>query len=54
MHKRNALRRISKFTLEQLPRVPVQSPSSGRILFELVKVIFVTISNLNTSVWLIR
>jgi hypothetical protein len=32
-------KRISKFTLKQLPHVSVQSPSSGSVLFELTKVI---------------
>jgi len=34
MHKRIALKRILKFTLNQLLRVSVQSPSSGSVLFE--------------------
>jgi len=45
MHKRIALKRILKFTLKQLLHVSVQSPSSGRALFQLAKVIFVEIIN---------
>jgi hypothetical protein len=34
-------KRILKFTLKQLLHVSVQSPSSGSVLFELAKVIFI-------------
>jgi hypothetical protein len=53
MHKRIALKRVLKFTLKQLLHVSVQSPSSGRALFELAKVIVVKIINKNTLVWLV-
>jgi len=45
MHKRIALKKILKLTLIQLLHVSVQSPSSGRALFELDKVIVVKIIN---------
>jgi len=45
MHKKNALKRILKFTLKQLRHVSVQSPSSGGVLFELAKVIVFKIIN---------
>jgi hypothetical protein len=34
----SCLKRVLKFTLKQLRHVSVQSPSSGRALFELAKV----------------
>jgi len=39
MHKRVALKRILKFTLQQLRHISMQSPSSGSVLIELPKVI---------------
>ena len=45
MHKRNALKRILKFTLRRPQHVSVQSPSSGSVLFELAKVTVVKIIN---------
>ena len=39
MHKRTALKEISKFTLKQLLHVSLQLPPSGSVLFELAKVI---------------
>jgi len=38
MHKRIALKRVLKFTSKEIQHVSVQSPSSGRALYELVKV----------------
>jgi hypothetical protein len=38
MHKKNALKGVLKFTLKQLQRVSVQSPSSGSALYKLAKV----------------
>ena len=43
MHKRFALKRILKFTLNQLRHVLVRSPSSGSVLVELAKVTVVKI-----------
>jgi hypothetical protein len=45
MHKKIAVKRMLKFTLKQLLRVSVQSPSSGDALFELAKIIVVKIIN---------
>jgi hypothetical protein len=45
MHKRTALKGVLKFTLKQLQHVSVQTPSSGRALFELAKVTVVKIVN---------
>ena len=39
----SCFKRILKFTLKQLLRVSVQSPSSGSVLFELAKVIVIKI-----------
>ena len=40
---KSCFKRILKFTLKQLLHVPVQSPSTGRLLFELAKVIVIKI-----------
>jgi hypothetical protein len=45
MQKGVVLKGILKFTLKQLLRVSVYSPSSGRKLFELAKVAVVKIIN---------
>jgi len=45
MHKRIALKRILKFTLQQFLYVSWQSPSLGSALFELAKVRVVKIIN---------
>jgi len=37
--QKSCLKKILKFTLKELLHVSVQSPSSGRVLFELVKII---------------
>jgi len=41
--QQRCFKRILKFTLKQLLRVSVQSPSSGSVLFELAKVIVIKI-----------
>jgi hypothetical protein len=41
--QKNFFKRILKFTLKQLLHVLLQSPSSGRVLFELAKVIVIKI-----------
>jgi hypothetical protein len=46
MHKRNALKKILKFTLKQLLHVSVQSSSSGSVLFELAKIMVIEISKI--------
>ena len=38
MHKRNALKRVLKFTLKQLQHISVSSLSSGSVLYELAEV----------------
>jgi hypothetical protein len=38
MHKRTVLKGVLKFTLNQLQHLSMQSPSSGRELYELAKV----------------
>jgi hypothetical protein len=45
LHKRVALKIISKFILKQPQHVLVYSPSSGSVLFELAKVTVVKIIN---------
>ena len=45
--RRLKVKGILKFTLKQLLHVSVQSPSSGSVLFELAKVIVI-------SLWLVR
>jgi hypothetical protein len=58
MHKRTALKGVLKFTLKQLQRVSVQSPSSGSTLFELAKFTVEIVNQLkhtgvvNSVVWL--
>ena len=44
MHKRIALERILKFTLNQLVHISVESPSSGSVLLELAEVTLVEIT----------
>ena len=41
--QKSCFKRILKFTLKQLPQVSVQSSTSGSVLFELAKVIFIKI-----------
>ena len=45
MHKRIALKRILKFALKQLLHVSVQSLSSGKVFFDLAKVMMIKIIN---------
>jgi hypothetical protein len=45
MHKKISFKGALKFTLKQLQHISVQSPSSGRALFELAKVTAVKIVN---------